>query len=81
VAAAYAGEGIPGQHGGARLHRGRARHRGLGQPRGRAAISAASRWGDPGGPEDVDGIMAYLVSDESSFATGATFVVEGHDDV
>jgi glucose 1-dehydrogenase len=29
------------------------------------------------GPEDVAGIVAFLVSDEASYVTGATFVIDG----
>ncbi len=33
--------------------------------------------GRPGRPGDVEGIMIYLASDESDFATGALFRVDG----
>jgi NAD(P)-dependent dehydrogenase (short-subunit alcohol dehydrogenase family) len=33
--------------------------------------------GRPGVAADVEGIMVYLASDESGYATGATFVVDG----
>jgi NAD(P)-dependent dehydrogenase (short-subunit alcohol dehydrogenase family) len=33
--------------------------------------------GRAGRPEDVDGIMVYLASDESGYATGALFTVDG----
>lgn len=43
----------------------------------RAAIVSRTPLGRPGTPADVEGIMVYLASDESSFATGATFRVDG----
>ncbi|NIZ91396.1 SDR family NAD(P)-dependent oxidoreductase [Kineococcus rubinsiae] len=43
----------------------------------RAAIIARTPLGRAGRPDDVEGIMVYLVSDESSFATGAIFRVDG----
>lgn len=33
--------------------------------------------GRPGTPEDVTGIMVYLASDESAYATGSMFLVDG----
>lgn len=33
--------------------------------------------GRPGTPEDLTGIMVYLASDESSFATGSMFLIDG----
>jgi 3-oxoacyl-[acyl-carrier protein] reductase len=46
-------------------------------PEDRAAIIGRTPLGRPGRPEDVEGIMVYLASAESSFATGSTFVVDG----
>ena len=43
----------------------------------RAAIVSRTPLGRPGNPADVVGIMTYLASDESSFATGALFRVDG----
>jgi NAD(P)-dependent dehydrogenase (short-subunit alcohol dehydrogenase family) len=46
-------------------------------PADRAAIVSRIPLGRPGRSEDVEGIMVYLAGDESSFATGAMFVVDG----
>ena len=43
----------------------------------RAAIVSRIPLGRAGRPEDVEGIMVYLASDESSFATGSLFRVDG----
>jgi NAD(P)-dependent dehydrogenase (short-subunit alcohol dehydrogenase family) len=43
----------------------------------RASIVARVPLGRPGTPEDVIGIMVYLASEESSYATGGLFVVDG----
>lgn len=43
----------------------------------RAEIVSRTPLGRAGTPEDVAGIMVYLASDESSFATGAIFRVDG----
>ncbi|MCU1527158.1 MAG: Dehydrogenase [Frondihabitans sp.] len=43
----------------------------------RAGIVSRTPLGRPGIPADVTGIMTYLASDESSFATGAIFRVDG----
>jgi 3-oxoacyl-[acyl-carrier protein] reductase len=43
----------------------------------RAGIVSRIPLGRAGRPEDVEGIMVYLASDESSYATGATFTVDG----
>lgn len=48
-----------------------------GDPESRAAIVGRIPLGRPGTAADVEGIMVYLASDESSFATGATFRVDG----
>ncbi|WP_144715816.1 SDR family NAD(P)-dependent oxidoreductase [Curtobacterium pusillum] len=48
-----------------------------GDPESRAAIVSRTPLGRPGTPEDVTGIMVYLASDESSYATGAVFRVDG----
>jgi 3-oxoacyl-[acyl-carrier protein] reductase len=46
-------------------------------PASRAAITSRIPLGRPGTPQDVEGIMVYLASDESAFATGAIFRVDG----
>jgi NAD(P)-dependent dehydrogenase (short-subunit alcohol dehydrogenase family) len=46
-------------------------------PGDREAIISRIPLGRPGRPEDVEGIMTYLASDESSYATGALFRVDG----
>ncbi|MFF2486451.1 SDR family NAD(P)-dependent oxidoreductase [Microbacterium sp. NPDC058062] len=46
-------------------------------PESRAAIVSRIPIGRAGTPEDVAGIMVYLASDDGSFATGATFQVDG----
>ena len=43
----------------------------------RAAIVGRVPLGRPGTPRDVEGIMVFLASDDGSFATGATFTVDG----
>lgn len=43
----------------------------------RAAIVSRIPLGRPGRPADVEGIMVYLASDESAYATGALFTVDG----
>jgi NAD(P)-dependent dehydrogenase (short-subunit alcohol dehydrogenase family) len=48
-----------------------------GDAEARAAIVSRIPIGRAGQPEDVEGIMVYLASDESSFATGALFRVDG----
>jgi NAD(P)-dependent dehydrogenase (short-subunit alcohol dehydrogenase family) len=48
-----------------------------GDPESRAAIVSRTPLGRPGTPEDVTGIMVYLASEESSYATGAVFRVDG----
>ncbi|GAA1434687.1 SDR family NAD(P)-dependent oxidoreductase [Microlunatus lacustris] len=48
-----------------------------GDPEDRAAIISRIPLGRPGTPQDVEGIMVYLASDESSYATGAIFRVDG----
>lgn len=48
-----------------------------GDPEARAAIVARTPLGRPGTPDDVTGIMVYLASAESSYATGAEFRVDG----
>lgn len=46
-------------------------------PQSRAAIIGRIPIGRAGTPDDVAGIMVYLASDDSSFATGAIFQVDG----
>jgi NAD(P)-dependent dehydrogenase (short-subunit alcohol dehydrogenase family) len=48
-----------------------------GSPTDRADIVSRIPMGRPGRPEDVEGIMVYLASDESAYATGAIFTVDG----
>lgn len=48
-----------------------------GDKESRAAITSRIPLGRPGTPADVEGIMVYLASDEGSYATGATFRVDG----
>ncbi|MFS2076715.1 SDR family NAD(P)-dependent oxidoreductase [Curtobacterium sp. CT11-133] len=48
-----------------------------GDPESRAAIVSRTPLGRAGTPDDVTGIMVYLASDESSYATGALFRVDG----
>ena len=43
----------------------------------RASIVSRIPLGRAGRAEDVEGIMVYLASDESAYATGATFTVDG----
>jgi NAD(P)-dependent dehydrogenase (short-subunit alcohol dehydrogenase family) len=43
----------------------------------RAAIVSRIPLGRPGRPEDVEGVMVFLASDEASYATGSLFVVDG----
>jgi NAD(P)-dependent dehydrogenase (short-subunit alcohol dehydrogenase family) len=43
----------------------------------RAGIISRIPVGRAGRPEDVEGIMVYLASDESAYATGALFTVDG----
>jgi NAD(P)-dependent dehydrogenase (short-subunit alcohol dehydrogenase family) len=43
----------------------------------RAAIISRIPVGRPGTPGDVEGVMVYLASDESGYATGAEFRVDG----
>jgi NAD(P)-dependent dehydrogenase (short-subunit alcohol dehydrogenase family) len=46
-------------------------------PEIRASIIGGIPMRRAGSPEDVEGIMVYLASDESAFATGAIFAVDG----
>jgi len=46
-------------------------------PTDRAAIISRIPLGRPGTAADVEGIMVYLASDESGYATGALFRVDG----
>lgn len=48
-----------------------------GDPGARADITSRIPLGRPGSAADVEGIMVYLASDESSYATGAIFRVDG----
>lgn len=43
----------------------------------RAGLIVSVPIGRPGSPADVEGIMVYLASDESGYATGALFTVDG----
>lgn len=46
-------------------------------PESRAAIIGRIPMGRAGAPDDVTGIMVFLASDDSAFATGALFAVDG----
>ncbi|WP_102194623.1 SDR family NAD(P)-dependent oxidoreductase [Microbacterium aurantiacum] len=46
-------------------------------PETRAAIIGRIPLGRAGRPEDVEGIMVFLASDDAEFATGALFAVDG----
>ncbi len=48
-----------------------------GDPEDRAAILSRIPLGRAGTPADVEGIMVYLASGESTYATGAVFCVDG----
>lgn len=48
-----------------------------GDPAARAAIVGRIPVGRAGRPEDVEGIMVFLASDDAEFATGALFAVDG----
>jgi len=48
-----------------------------GDPEERAAIVSRIPLGRAGRPEDVEGVMVFLASDEGSYATGSLFVVDG----
>jgi NAD(P)-dependent dehydrogenase (short-subunit alcohol dehydrogenase family) len=48
-----------------------------GNDESRAAIISRIPLGRAGTPEDVEGIMVFLASDEASFATGSLFRVDG----
>lgn len=43
----------------------------------RAAIISRIPMGRPGSASDLEGVMVFLASDESAFATGAVFAVDG----
>ncbi|WP_110590052.1 SDR family NAD(P)-dependent oxidoreductase [Microbacterium suaedae] len=43
----------------------------------RAAITSRIPMGRPGTPGDLTGVMTFLASDDSAFATGAMFTVDG----
>ncbi|MEU6646852.1 SDR family NAD(P)-dependent oxidoreductase [Saccharomonospora sp. NPDC046836] len=46
-------------------------------PESRAAIIGRIPMGRAGAPEDVEGIMVFLASDDAAFATGALFAIDG----
>jgi NAD(P)-dependent dehydrogenase (short-subunit alcohol dehydrogenase family) len=48
-----------------------------GDPAARAAIVGRIPLGRAGTTADLEGVMVYLASDESAFATGGTFAVDG----
>ena len=48
-----------------------------GDPTARAAIVSRIPMGRAGTPADLEGVMVFLASDESAFATGGTFAVDG----
>jgi 3-oxoacyl-[acyl-carrier protein] reductase len=43
----------------------------------RAAITSRIPMGRPATPDDLTGVMTFLASDDSAFATGAMFTVDG----
>jgi NAD(P)-dependent dehydrogenase (short-subunit alcohol dehydrogenase family) len=43
----------------------------------RSALLSTVPLGRAGTPQDVEGVMVFLASDESAFATGALFIVDG----
>jgi NAD(P)-dependent dehydrogenase (short-subunit alcohol dehydrogenase family) len=49
----------------------------LADPETRSSLEAGTPLGRLGTPQDLTGIAVFLASDESRFATGATFVVDG----
>ena len=49
----------------------------LADPRQRAGIAAGVPLGRLGTPEDLIGVAVFLASDESSYATGANFTIDG----
>ncbi|WP_119697631.1 SDR family NAD(P)-dependent oxidoreductase [Microbacterium halotolerans] len=46
-------------------------------PDARAAITSRIPLGRPATPDDITGVMTFLASDDSAFATGAMFTVDG----
>jgi NAD(P)-dependent dehydrogenase (short-subunit alcohol dehydrogenase family) len=46
-------------------------------PEARSAIISRIPMGRAGTPADLEGVMVFLASDESAFATGAVFAVDG----
>lgn len=46
-------------------------------PAERAAITSRIPMGRPATPDDLTGVMTFLASDDSAFATGAMFTVDG----
>lgn len=46
-------------------------------PDARAAITSRIPMGRPATPDDITGVMTFLASDDSAFATGAMFTVDG----
>lgn len=48
-----------------------------GDPEQRAAITSRIPMGRPATPADLVGVMSFLASDDSAFATGAAFTVDG----
>lgn len=46
-------------------------------PTERAAITSRIPMGRPATPDDLTGVMTFLASDDSAFATGAMFTVDG----
>jgi NAD(P)-dependent dehydrogenase (short-subunit alcohol dehydrogenase family) len=49
----------------------------LADPETRGSLEAGTPLGRLGTPQDLTGIAVFLASDESAFATGATFMVDG----
>jgi len=48
-----------------------------GDPEQRAAITSRIPMGRPATPDDLVGVMSFLASDDSAFATGSAFTVDG----
>ncbi|CNE41807.1 short-chain dehydrogenase/reductase SDR [Mycobacterium tuberculosis] len=42
-----------------------------------ATLASAQPWPEPGTPDDVAGVIAFLASDDSRFVTGQSIVVDG----
>ncbi len=49
----------------------------FGEPAAAAGITANVPLGRPGGVEEIAGVVSFLLSDDASYMTGATLVVDG----